>query len=89
MGFNFFQQAQSVKVGNDALAGIKAIKATVSLRCRAVDLGIVGKYIDHREIMTLADLIVVKIMRWCNLYAARSEILINILVGNNGNGPIA
>ena len=89
MWFYFFYQAQSLKIGNDARSGVKAIKSLVAIGCRVVYGRVIGKDIDDGKVVAFTYFIVVEVMRWRNFYATRSKLLINVVVSNNWNAAVA
>jgi hypothetical protein len=67
---DFFQQSERLHVGDDFRAGLEAIEAPVGNRRSIVDGRIIIENIVFRQRVPLAELIVIEIMRRCNLDAA-------------------
>jgi len=62
VGVGLLEQSRGVEVRHDALAGLEAVEATVRLRHRVVHGGIRREHVDHRQPVTLADLVVVEVV---------------------------
>ncbi len=51
-------------------------------------MGGIVKQRNHRQLVTLTNIVIVEIMGWSDFHTASAEFLINIAVGNNCNTPI-
>ena len=81
--FNFFKQAQRIHICNDFFTGIKTIHALISLGRFFINACFLVKNIYFFQLMPFAYLIIIKIMRRGNFYAAAAKFLIHISVRNN------
>ena len=73
-----------LEIGDDLLSRLISVHSRVS-RIVVGDLRVVGEHIENLEPVTLADLEVVGVVSGSDLHAARSEIALDILVGDNGD----
>ncbi len=89
MGFDFFQQAQLFNIFNDPFTRLKSVQAAVGLWRVIINRSVNREYIDYRQVVTLADFIVIKVMSRGYLYAARSEFRIDVFIGYDRNTPVA
>ena len=78
-------QAQLFQVGHDGLAGHKAVHAAVFFGCFVVDLGGQRQHRDHGQLVALAHLIVVLVMRRRHLHHAGAEFAVHVFVGDDGD----
>ena len=101
MRLDLFEKTQGFECLDYPLARLEAIQSGIGLRrlfaMRAgisrkgddrelrQDAGIAIKHIDQRQVMALADLVVIEIMGRGNLDAAGAKLGIDILVSNNRN----
>ena len=83
MIFDFDEQAGGLKIRDDRLTRIKAIHPTVFFWRQIVDARVIQQDVDHRQVVTLAHFIVIKVVSRCDFYTARSEFWINIVVGDD------
>ncbi|EGF33004.1 hypothetical protein IMCC9480_1430 [Oxalobacteraceae bacterium IMCC9480] len=77
------EQPKRIEIGNDFLARHEAVHALIFGRTVFVDLRIQREDIDHRQLMALADCVVVVVMRRRDLHATGTEFLVNIAVGDD------
>ena len=68
------------------LARVVAVQAAVLLRRVVVDLGVQREDGDRRQLVPLADGVVVEVVRRGDLHAAGAEILVDVVVGDHRNG---
>ena len=78
-----FQQALGVEVGDDLLAGGEAIHALIRNRTVFVDFCIQRQNADLVQIVALANLIIVEVVRRRDLHATGAEFLVDIFVDDN------
>ncbi len=71
LGFN--QQTLRFEVGDDFLAGVETVQALVLRRAPFVDLRIERQDAERNELVALADLVVVEIVRRRDFHAAGAE----------------
>ena len=83
--FNLAQKLHFFKLGQNFLSCVKTIKTLIRFRGIFIHSGINIKNVNHRQIVTLADFKIVKIMRGCNLNRAAAFFRIGIRIGNNRN----
>ena len=84
---NLNQQSLTIQLLYDGLSGLIAIHALI-LSAVFIDGSIVVHHIDDRQIMTLSNLKVVRVVSRGNLNNTGSEFPVNVGVGNNGNHTI-
>ncbi len=65
--------------------GLESIHAAIVVRNLVVHPGIIGENVVHRQVMTLADLIVIEVVCRSNLDAAGTELRLNVVIGDNRN----
>ena len=82
MVFDALDQAGGVEVGDDALAGVESVQPAVACRRVVVEAGVGIEDVHHRKIVTLADGVVVEVVRWRYLHAARAELAVYVVVGD-------
>ena len=82
---NFFQKSESIKVVDHFLAGNKPVKATIGLRDLIIQAGVARHDIDHRQVMTLADFVIIEIVGGSDLDAARTKIRVNVIIADDRN----
>ena len=80
---DLLEQFERFKLGDDLIARDEAIKATIGLRHFVVELGIVRQDVVHREIMALAEIVVVEVVCGCDFHATRTEFGVDVVVGDN------
>jgi len=78
-------QSQFFQIGDHSFAGLEAIQAAIFVGAVVVDFGIGGEDIEQRQLVALADRVVVEIVRRRDLDAAGAEGRIDVFVGNDGN----
>ena len=49
------------------------------------NIGIGGEYIDHGQLLALANFVVIKVVGWGDLYTAGAFFHIGVVVGDDGN----
>ena len=89
MGLGCHQQAGFLKVFQDALPCLVAIKPPVGCGGLLVHAGRGGEDVDHGQVMALAHGVVIKVVCGRDLHAARSKGRVHVVVGNNGNVTMA
>ncbi len=82
-GFDLIQQSQRLEIGDDHFPRHEAVEAAIFLRRVVVDLGILGQDVDHRQIVALADLEVVEIVRRGDLHRAGALFRIGMFVADD------
>src|SRR5258706_6877208 len=82
---NFLQEVQRFEIGDDLFSRDKAIEAAIGFRNALVQLAGLRHDVDDRQIMTAADLEVVKVMRGRNLYGAGALFWVRIVVRDDRN----
>ena len=83
MRLDLFHQPLLFKIGNHTLAGFEAVQAAIGSGSVVVDLGIGSEDIDDRQLMTLANCVVVEIMRRRDFDATGAETRIDVFVGDD------
>ena len=81
----FDQQAFVFQVCKDLLAGFVAVEAAVLSRCRVVDRRGRGQDVDQWQVVALAHLVIVEVMRGRDLDHAGAEFTLDIGVGDDRN----
>ncbi len=89
MRLDFLEQAEAIHVGDNLLAGAEAVHAAVGLGCRVADAGVGIEDIHQLKAVTLAHGIVIEIVGRGDLHTAGAEGRIHVVVGNDGNVPVA
>ena len=79
------QKAERFEVFDSGLAAFVAIHAAVLGRAVFIHVSGLVENAQHFEVVTLADFKVIKVVSRRDLHAARTEILVDIFVGDNGN----
>src|SRR5690606_10566523 len=75
--------------GHNFLARVEAVQPAIGGRGVVVDGGVGGQDVDHRQIVTLADLVVVEVVRGGNLHAAGAELAVNVVIRDDGDAAVA
>ena len=83
MRLNFYKQPFRLKVGNHSFARFITIH-TLIFAAKLIDCRVIVQYLNYFKPVTFTDLKVVGVMSRCNFNTARTEILIDIFIGNNG-----
>ena len=83
------QQAERIEVGHDLLARDEAVEAAVRHRCVVVDCGVEREHADDRQLMPLADRVVVRVVRRRDLDDARAELAVDVRIGDHRNRAAA
>ena len=83
--FDFLEQTQRFEFGNNCFACVEAVHAAIFFGHVVVERGIVGQNVVYRQVMTFANVIVIEIVRWRNLYATRTKLRIDVIICNNRN----
>ena len=83
MRVDFLEQPGGFEVGDHALACLESIQAAVLRRHFVVERGIGREDVDHRQRVTLADFVVVEVVRRRDLDAAAAERRIAVVVGDD------
>ncbi len=91
MRFNLVKQTFSFQIGNHALTRFVTVQPLILLgnKILGVDMRRVGENITHRQVVTLAHFIVIKIVGRCDFHTTGSKLGIHICIGNHRDGPIA
>jgi hypothetical protein len=84
-----FQQAQRVEVGDDLLARHETVHADVGGGGVVGDLRVQRQDGQQRQLVALADRVVVEVVRRRDLHAAGAEFLVDVLVGDDRDGAVA
>ena len=77
-------KSRCLQIGHHALTRFEAIEAAVGRWHAGVELRIGRKDIDQWQRVSLADRVIIEIMRWCDLYAAGAEGGVDKVIGNDG-----
>ncbi len=77
------QQPQRLEFGDDLVACDEAVESAVGLGYLVVERRVVGQDVVHRQVMALADFVVIEIVRRRYLDAAGAELGLDVVVGNN------
>ncbi len=104
VGFDFLQQAQGLEGGHNGLARFEAFHARILSGCPLPVLGSVpgkGEYrefaqnvrvavenIDQRQVVALADFVVVEVVRRGDFHTAGTEFRVHVIVGNDGDQAV-
>ena len=83
------QQAQGLEVGEHGLARGVAVEAAVLFRRVAVDGGFGREDVDQRQLVALADGVVVEVVRGGDLHHAGAELAVDVVVGDDGDLAVA
>ena len=82
------QKAERFEVFDSGLAAFVAIHAAVLGRAVFIHVSGLVEYAQHFEVVTLADLKVIEVVSRRDLDATRTEVLVDVLVGNHRNFAI-
>ena len=81
---DLFQEPQRVDVGDDALARFEAIKPAVGFGRVLVDPRVLVENVDLRQVVPLADLKVVEVVRRRNFHRAGALFGVGVFIRNDG-----
>ena len=81
--FDRLQKSEFFEFLYDPGASIKAIKTTITFGHVVVERCVVGQDVVHIEIVSLADLVVIEVVCGRDFYAARAELRVDVVVGND------
>jgi len=88
VGFDLLQEALFLQVGDDLLAAGEAIEAGV-LAGQFVHHPVAVDDLEAGQVVAVAELVVVAVMRGGNLERPGAEILLHIGVGDHRDGPVS
>ncbi len=88
VGLDLLEQPHLLEGGDDLGARLEAVHALIFGRHRLVQLGVAVEDVDHRQIVALADLEIVEIMRRRDLDRARSLLRVGIEIGDDRNQAV-
>ncbi len=80
---DLLQQVQGLEVFDDLLAGIETIQAAVFDGHFVIEARVFGQDVDHRQVVALADGVVVEVVGGRDLDAAAAEVWIDVVVGDD------
>ena len=83
VGLDALEQPGRLELGHHLLARFKAIQSLQVSRGVLVQTRIGREQIDHRQLMALADRVVIEIVRRRDLHATGAETRIHVSVGND------
>ena len=86
--FYFFQQPGAVEVGDDFVARDPAVKAAIGGGDVVVQGGVRVHQVDDFHHVSLADGVVVKVVRRGDFYAAGAEVHFDVFVGDDGDDAL-
>ncbi len=86
--FDALDQPGGFELGDDALARLEAIEAAEARGRLIVERGLRREDVDLLELVPLADLVVVEIVRRRDLHAAGAELSVDVAVGDDGDQPL-
>ena len=78
--FNFFQQIELFKFPDDSFACVEAIHAAIPFGNLIVECRVVVQDVVHRQLVALADFIIIEVVGRCYFYAARTELGVDVVV---------
>ena len=81
--FYLFKQTERVKVGNYLPACLVTVKSLI-LSAVFIDVSGVVKYDDVFKVVTQTGLVVVRVVRGCDLHTAGAEFAVNVFIRYNG-----
>src|SRR5690606_241847 len=85
---DFLEQAGVLHVADQLLAAVETVETTVGFRRVVVD-GAVGRQdVDQRQLVALADLVVVEVVRRGDFHAAGTELRIDVAVGDDRDAAV-
>ena len=84
-GLDAHEKPQLLEVFDGGLTAGVAVHPAVLLGDVFVHLRGLGEHVHHREVVALADLKVVEVVRRRDLHAARAEFAVDVFVGDDGN----
>ena len=84
VGLHLLEQTGFGQIAFDLLAHVEAVQADIKACCLA-EGAVVVKDVDRRQIILLAQHVVVDVMRRSDLQATRTELNVDIVVLNDGN----
>jgi hypothetical protein len=88
MRLDFLQQAERLEVCDHEFASLEAIERAILLRHLVIERRIRIEDVDERQVVTLADFVVVEVVPRRDLHAAGAERRIGVLVADHGDQPI-
>ena len=83
------QQAGGFEVGHDLFAGDETVQAAVFFGRVVVDGGVERQHADDRQLVALADGVVVGVVRGRDLDHAGAEFAVHVGIGDHGDFPVA
>ena len=84
---NFYKSALGLKIPDDCFSGLESVHTGVGgiIVC---DMSVICHHIDNGQIVAQTDLKVIRVMSGSDFDNARTEIHLNIVIGDNGNFPV-
>ena len=79
----FSRMPERFEVGDDRFTRVEAVHAAVFFGRVVVDLGVERQDRNHRQLVPLADRVVVEVVRRSDLDAAGAELEVNVGVGDD------
>ncbi len=83
VGSIFSSKPSASMIGDDALARDEAVEPTIGLGRVVVDLCVVVEHVDLFQIVPLADLEIIEVVRGRDLDRARALLRVGVFVGND------
>ena len=80
-----FQQSLFFQIADDVPTSLEAVQTAIGFGGVVVDAGAGREDVDQRQVMTLADRVVVEVVGRSDLDAAGAEGRVHVLVGDDGN----
>ncbi len=80
---DLLQQAEGIQVADDLFARHVTVHAAVGLGHLVVHGGVDGEQVDHRQVVALADVVVIEVVRGRDLDAAGAEVGVDIVIADN------
>ena len=88
MGLDAVQVALLLQVGDHPLAGLVAVQALIAVRRVLVDVRVLVEDVDLGQVVALADLEVVEVVRRRDLDGTRALFGVGPVVGDDGQAPV-
>ena len=79
-------ESAGLELRQHALAGLEALESAETLRYGVGERGARREDVDQRQVVALADVVVVEIVRRCDLEAAGAEGRVDVVVGDHRHG---
>ena len=87
MRLGFFEVSRRFEVGGELFARGEAFHAAIGGRHIVIQVCVGGEDVDERQVVALADGVVVEVVRGGDFQAAGAEFAVHVVIGNDGDFP--